>query len=264
MTRVVIANQRGGVAKTTTTHSMARFFAETGQRVLMIDTDPQGSLGLALGVMHNRRLKDFLVDGGNFSECVVHVHPSIDLICSNRDTQKAELELSSMPAGEFAFMRMFSMVDRIYDVVLIDVAPSINLIQTCAMVYARQIVIPVSMDLISVQGAAACLETMRTLNELMGINIGCVGILPTMIDRRLAMTNYILNVLEELANKNRIPLLPPIRTDATVAKAIRRRQFLIDYDPKAKVVEDYTEAGRVLSEMLNVKPKQLAGEATSA
>lgn len=257
MTRLVISNQRGGVSKTTTTHSFGRFFADQGLKVLLVDTDPQGSLGMVLGVNPQKRLKDFLVDGSAFEECIVSVHPRIDIMCSNRETQKAELTLSSMTAGEFAFMRLFGMVEKPYDVVLIDVAPSINLIQTCAMIYAKQLVIPVSMDMLSLQGAGACLETTRMLNEWMGISIECVAILPTMVDRRFTMTNFILNALEDLCNKTSIPLLPPIRTDGTVAKAMRNREFLVDFDAKSKVLEDYEIAGRQLMELLNVQPKPI-------
>jgi chromosome partitioning protein len=141
-------------------------------------------------------------------------------------------------------------VDKNYDVVLIDVAPSISLLQTCGMLYAKQLLIPVSMDPLSLQGAAASIETARTLSTLFNIPVKTVGLLPVMVDRRLQITETVLESLKAIGERAGVPLLPPIRTDATVTKATRQRQFLVDYDPKCKAVEDYNIACDALFELL--------------
>ena len=136
-------------------------------------------------------------------------------------------------AREFVFTNLFSQVERDYDAVLIDVAPSINLLQTCAMTYARSLLIPVSMDPLSLQGGGH-IETARTLSSLIRMSIWPVAILPVMVDRRLQITEVVSASLRELSVRTNIPLLPPIRTDTTVTKCSRAKQFLADFDPPSE------------------------------
>ncbi|HTS69572.1 MAG TPA: ParA family protein [Terriglobia bacterium] len=250
MTRLVILNQRGGVAKTTTVHTLARFLADRGQRVLIIDTDPQGSMGTVLGLKPTKYLHDFVIYNHLFKDCAVHACPGVDVLCSNRETVKTEGHLMGQVAREFVFTNLFSQVETDYDAVLIDVAPSINLLQTCAMTYARSLLIPVSMDPLSLQGAAASIETARTLSSLIRMSILPVAILPVMVDRRLQMTEVVSASLQELSARTNIPLLPPIRTDTTVTKCSRAKQFLVDFDPRAKAMEDYQHALEALLQLL--------------
>jgi chromosome partitioning protein len=157
-----------------------------------------------------------------------------------------------MTGGEFAFMRLFGKVEHWYDVVLIDVAPSISLVQTCAMLYARNLLIPVATDMLSLQGAVACLQTAHMLTELFQIEVKAAAILPVMIDRRYSLTGFVLDALEEMSEKWSVPLLPPIRTDGTVPRAERAKMFLADYDPRCKALEDYTAAASRLMSLLDV------------
>jgi cellulose biosynthesis protein BcsQ len=111
------------------------------------------------------------------------------------------------------------------------------------MVYTRRVLIPVAMEILSVQGAMASLEAARTLNTMFAnsyhLPVETVGMLPVMVDRRLAMTGIILDTLEQIAEKTGVPRLSPVRTDTSVVKANKERQFLADFDPKSKALEDY-------------------------
>jgi chromosome partitioning protein len=249
MIRAVISNQRGGVAKTTSTVNMARYFADQGSKVLIIDTDPQGSVGSVLGLQPQNTLHSFVVKKLAFRECLVSAHANIDVMCSSRDTVQTEAILMGEVARELTFANLFPAVDRAYDLVLIDVAPSISLLQSCAMLYAQNLIIPVSMDGLSLQGAVAAIETARTLSDLFRVPIRPMAILPVMVDRRLQLTEVILDSLKSVSEKYDTPILPQIRTDAVVSKASRRGQFLVDFDPKCKAFEDYTAACRELSRM---------------
>jgi chromosome partitioning protein len=250
ITRLVILNQRGGVAKTTTAHTLARLLADRGRKVLIIDTDPQGSVGTVLGLKPTKYLHDFVVYNHLFKDCAVRAYQGIDVLCSNRETVKTEAHLMGQVAREFVFTNLFSQVERDYDAVLIDVAPSINLLQTCAMTYARSLLIPVSMDPLSLQGAAASIETARTLSSLIRTPIRPVAILPVMVDRRLQITEVVSASLQELSVRTNIPVLPPIRTDTTVTKCSRAKQFLVDYEPRAKALEDYHYSLDILLNLL--------------
>jgi chromosome partitioning protein len=237
--RLVISNQRGGVSKTTTTTTLAREFADRNKRVLVVDTDPQGSVSSVLSLKPEYGLYNFVIEKLRLDDCIVAVSKNLHVLCSSRETTKVETILMGNVAREHAFSQLFSMVEKNYDVVLIDVSPSITLLQTCAMVYAEQVLIPIGMDTLSFQGAMASIEASKSLNQLLRANIRTVGLLPVMVDRRLAMTTTVLEGLEGLSVGMSIPLLHAIRTDQSVTKAARAGQFLIDYDPKCKAAEDY-------------------------
>lgn len=253
MIRLVISNQRGGVAKTTTVTTLARVFAEMGKKVLIIDTDSQGSVASILNLKPENYLYNFLVNNQAFRDCIVEAAPNVDVMCSNRRTVEAEAVFMGVTGREMAFDNVFPLEDHHYDVVLLDVAPSITLLQTCSMVYAKAILIPVAMDPLSLQGAMASIQTAASLNKLFRLNVKVAGILPVMVNRRLRMTDMIMNSLEELAQTHQIPLLPPIRTDTAVNQAAKARRFIADFDPKSKAVEDYTEAARQLLQHVNGK-----------
>jgi chromosome partitioning protein len=183
----------------------------------------------------------------------VQAHPLIDVLCSNRETTQTENILMGQLAREMTFANLFPKVDQPYSVVLVDVAPSITLLQTCAMIYAQQVLIPVAMDPLSLQGAAASIETARTLNKLFQTHIRPVAFLPVMIDRRLQMTQVILESLNDLSSHFSVPMLHAIRTDSTVTKCARAKQFLADYDPKCRALEDYNAAAAQLLDLVKDK-----------
>jgi chromosome partitioning protein len=258
--KLVVSNQKGGVAKTTTVLSMARYFADQGRRVLVIDTDPQGCVAMTLGLKPERYLSHFVIHNHTFQSCLTSAGERIDIIASNRETVQAEAVLLNVPAREMSFSHLFSRFDVAYDVVLIDVAPSINMMQTCAMVYARQMLIPISMDTLSLQGAVACLQTAQFMNEMYRVEIKPVAFLPVMMDKRFQMTALTLDALTQYSTRYNVPVLPGIRTDQTVVRCARAKQFLSDFDPKSKAWEDYTVATGQLAEILNgeLKPSEKA------
>lgn len=250
MKRIVIANQRGGVGKTTTTITLGRYFADKGMKVLVIDADPQGSVGLVLGLRPEKYLHHFLVHNDALADCVCAARPTMDVLCGSRDTTVVEAALLGVPGKERAFSAHMEHAAGSYDVVLIDVPPSINLLQTCSMLYAGSLLIPVAMNMLSLQGAAACLQTASLLAAAFQQPIRPLALLPVMVDRRFSLTEYILRALEEMSEQYRVPLLHAVRTDGTVARAERARQFLIDYDARCKALEDYTIAALQVEELL--------------
>ena len=265
MLRLVITNQRGGDTKTTTTTTLARYFADQGRRVLIIDTDPQGSVSVILGMKAgDKNLHNFLVKNHNFEDCLVSPHPNIDVLNSSRDTVATEATLMGQTARELTFRNVFPNHDSKYEVVLIDVAPSISLLQTCAMIYAQQFIIPVSMDPLSLQGAAASIETARTLTRLFNIIITPVAILPVKVDRRYQITTTILRSLDEIAKRNDIPILPVIRTDAVPTKASRAKKFLADFDPTCRAMEDYAVAFGALADLVQNQLGLIEGQHVEA
>jgi chromosome partitioning protein len=210
-------------------------------RVLIVDADPQGSVSVILGLKPKAFLYDFVIEKLALRECLVSAHPRIDVICGNRKTTEAETIVMGLPFREHIFEHLLSEHEKNYDVVLIDVGPSISLFQTCAMVYAQRVLVPVDMDILSVQGAIACIHAADTLNRMLGgsLDIRILGLLPIKLNRRLAITEVVLNTLESISERRNVTIFEGIRTDQSVVKAARARQFLADYDPKSKALEDY-------------------------
>ena len=244
MIRLVVCNQKGGVSKTTTTLCMARCFADMGLKVLLIDTDSQGSLATSLGIKFTNSIYHFLVNNYRLQDCVNQVHEKIDVLCSTRQTIEVEGILTPRPGRELIFKTMLEPVESQYDAVIIDVAPSITLLQSCALMYAQQALIPLTMDPLSLQGAYAVLQTAWSL----------------MVDKRLAMTDLIYQSIDTISKEHSLPILHSIRVDSTVQKATRSKQFLQDFDPKCKAVEDYRTATEQLLDHLKgqLDAKQLA------
>ncbi|MFT4114456.1 ParA family protein [Silvibacterium sp.] len=247
---LTVSNQRGGVSKTTSSVILADIFAKRGKRVLLVDADPQGSIAALLGLKPTAFLHDLLIRRVAFRECLTSPRANLDIICGNRFTTEAETITMNLPFREFVFKHTLGEYEKNYDVILIDVAPSISLFQTCAMVYTQRVLIPVDMDILSVQGATASIQAGDMLNGMLssGVNVRVAGLLPVKVDRRLAITDVVLNTLTDISKKRKVPLFPSIRTDQSIVKAARHKQFVADYDPRSKAYEDYEAVADRLQE----------------
>ena len=161
------------------------------------------------------------------------------MLCSNRDTLEAEQRATGTIGRERIFENIFQPIEDQYDAVLIDIGPSLSLMQICAMVYTTDYVIPISMDALSVTGATAFFNTAQQLEVQIKKSCRCVGLLPTIVDHRYQNTEMVMKMIQLISENYKVPVFPGIRTDSVVAKAIRQRQFIADVDPKAKCLEDY-------------------------
>jgi chromosome partitioning protein len=176
------------------------------------------------------------------------VHPNLDVMPGNRETRTTEDIIAGQMARERYLELAFKPAEEGYDAIIFDVSPSISWFQTCAMYYTRQVLIPIAMEPLSVQGATAAAQVVRSMNEMFNLNppVRVIGLLPTIVNRRLQMTDTVLETLAAMADRQGAPLLPAIRTDTAVVKAARHKKFLADFDKSSKALEDYKHVTQIL------------------
>src|SRR4051794_11278192 len=195
---IAFANQKGGVAKTTTTLNLAVAFKERGFRVLVIDLDPQGNLTMSQGLNPDtieRSMYDVLVHRIPIEEIIVE--REIDLAVSSIDLAGAELSLSSQIGRERALEKALrSVLDR-YDFVLIDTPPSLGLLTINAFVAAGGVIVPVQCEYLSLRGLAQLENTLEMVRENLNPRVQVIGILPTMFDRRVTHAREAEEMLRE-------------------------------------------------------------------
>ena len=194
MIRVAIANQKGGVGKTTTAINIATAMAATGWKVLLIDLDPQGnaSTGIGVGTAERERSSyDLLVDQAPLAECVMQTRiPGLDLIAATVDLSGAEVELVSV---ENRTQRLAEALagDTEHDICFIDCPPSLGLLTLNALCAADTLLVPLQCEFFALEGLSQLLQTVERVQQRFNPDLGIVGIALTMFDRRNRLTDQV-------------------------------------------------------------------------
>jgi len=268
MIKLMIGNQKGGVGKTTTAITMARCLADRGLRTLLIDSDPQGSVTVTLRMKPEAYLADFIVNQLRLPDCIVAAAPNLHVLCGNRETTAMEQRIFTMYGREHVFQNAFRIYEGSYDAVIVDVAPSISLLQACSMVFCQNVLIPISMDTLSVSGAGATIFSAKTIGDSVRVPIRPLALLPTIVNRRYGLTDVVMKMIEQLSQTYDIPVLNAIRTDQVIGKAARLHRMVVDVDDKAKALEDYEAATSSILELLGIQgpaqPEQEQGQGVAA
>jgi chromosome partitioning protein len=252
MIKLMVGNQKGGVGKTTTAITIARCLADRGLRTLLIDSDPQGSIAVTLRLKPEAYLADFILNQLRLPDCVVTVADQLDVLAGNRETTAMEQRIFTMYGRELVFQNAFGMYEEKYDAIVVDVAPSISLLQACSMVFCQNVLIPISMDTLSVSGAGATIFSANTIGDSVRVPIRSVALLPTIVNKRFGLTDVVMKMIDQLSDSYKIPILDTIRTDQIIGKAARAHKMVADLDPKAKALEDYEAATTSLLEIFKV------------
>ena len=247
-TRVIaFANQKGGVAKTTTTLNLAVAFKEKGLRVLAVDLDPQGNLTMSQGLNPDsieRSMFDVLVHRIPIDEII---HPAeVEIAVSSIDLAGAELALSSMIGRERALEKALAPVRDRYDFILIDTPPSLGLLTINALVASSGVIVPVQCEYLSLRGLVQLENTMAMIRENLNPEVHVEGILPTMFDRRTLHSREAIEILRE--NFGELVFNTRIRKTIRYAEAPVKGQSIMAYDPTGEAAEVYRDLAK---EVLN-------------
>ena len=252
---IVFANQKGGVAKTTTTLNLAVAFKEQGFRVLVIDLDPQGNLTMSQGMNPDsieRSMFDVLVHRLPISE-IIHA-AEVDVAVSSIDLAGAELALSSMIGRERALEKSLLEVRDDYDFIMIDTPPSLGLLTINAFVAATGVIVPVQCEYLSLRGLVQLENTLAMVRENLNPDVKIEGILPTMFDRRTLHSREAVEILEE--NFGDLVFKTRIRKTVRYAEAPVKGSSVLKYDPSGTAAEAYRDLAKEVLD--GAKPREHA------
>jgi chromosome partitioning protein len=243
---IALANQKGGVAKTTTTLNLGVALVERGKRVLCVDLDPQSNLTMSQGVDPDeldRTMFDVLVHKTPLEDVILE--REIDLAASSIDLAGAELALSSMIGRERALQKALLPVRSRYDYVLIDTPPSLGLLTINALTAADGVIVPVQCEYLSLRGLIQLENTLNMIRENLNPDVRIAGILPTMFDGRTLHSREAVEILEE--NFGDLVYETKIRKTIRYAEAPVKGTSVLKYDSKGKAAKAYRDlAGEVL------------------
>ena len=258
---LVISNQKGGVGKTTTAISLGAALVEHGQRVLIIDLDPQANATSGLGAGKNSAIYGVLLKEQPIKESVVHTElEGLDLIPSGPDMAGAEVELVPVMAREFRLREALRGAADTYDTVIVDCPPSLGLLTVNALAAGDAVVVPVQCEYYALEGLAQLLDTIEAVRKRLNSRLEVLAIVLTMEDRRNRLS---MQVIEEV--RKHFPLLVArtrIPRTVRLAEAPSHGMPISVYDPQSRASKAYGElALEVESRMKSREPIALAGSA---
>jgi chromosome partitioning protein len=244
---IAFANQKGGVAKTTTTLSLGAALAELEQRVLTVDLDPQGALTYSMGVDPDsleETVNDVLVRRLPLEKILIT--REVDLVPSNIDLAGAEAVLLAKTGREYALERALRDVAGAYDYVLIDCPPSLGILTINGLTAASEVVIPLLCEALSHRGVGQFMETVEDIRHFTNPNLEILGLLPTMYDGR---SRHAREVLDDVGLRYRLEVLePPVRKSIRFAEASREGRSILAYAPHHPGAEAYRKIARYIHE----------------
>ncbi|HVO55433.1 MAG TPA: AAA family ATPase [Solirubrobacterales bacterium] len=240
---IAFANQKGGVAKTTTTLNLAVALAESGHRVLCIDLDPQGNLTMSQGIDPDKvetSLYDVLVNDVPISEIIVK--REIDIAVASIDLAGAEIAMSTKIGRERSLEKALKEVDGEYDFVCIDTPPSLGLLTINALTAANKVIVPVQCEYLSMRGLVQLQNTLRMIQENLNPDVHIEGILPTMLDSRTVHAKEAVEILEE--NFGDLVFRSRIRKAIKFAEAPVKGSSVLKYDSGSSAANYYRELAK--------------------
>lgn len=247
MARIIaISLSKGGVGKTTTAVNLAAGLAQRGKTVLALDLDTQGQLSKSLGVVTSYTLADFVTGDVSADEAVVYARDNMWLIAGGRKLAELKRDIARKDIRpEMTLAEALEPIDSIYDFVILDTAPSWDVLNVNALFYATEVIVPVSMEVLSVQGLADFNESVAGIKRY-HTDLNLKYILPTFYDRRVKKSD---EILDQLKGFYQAGLCSPIRYNVRLSEAPGFGETIFEFSPGSVGARDYQQlVERILSD----------------
>jgi chromosome partitioning protein len=243
---MAVANQKGGVAKTTTAHSIGAAAAEGGRRVLLVDLDPQACLTWSTGTDPDdldASLHDVLLGRVPAETAVVKVG-DLSLLPSNIDLAGTEVHLVARTGREYVLRRALQPLLAEYDLILVDCPPSLGILTINGLTAAGEVLVPLQCETLSHRGVGQLLETIDDVRSYTNPDLAVLGVVATMYDGRTNLSREVVAAVREQYGLE--VLEPPVPKSVKVAEAPGRGRSVLGHAPRSKAAEAYRELARVI------------------
>ena len=244
MNRVIaIANQKGGVGKTTTAINLSACLADLGKKVLALDLDPQGNMTSGLGVDKDeieRSVYDLIIGNAGIEECICkNVLDNLDVLPSNIDLSAAEIEMIGIENKEFILKNEMEKIKDDYDFVIIDCPPALSMLTINAMTTADSVLVPIQCEYYALEGLTQLIHTIELVQERLNSSLQIEGVVFTMYDARTNLSLQVVENVKDNLNQNIYKTIIP--RNIRLAEAPSYGMPINMYDPKSAGAESYMQ-----------------------
>ncbi len=260
---ICIANQKGGVGKTTTSVNLSSALAKIGKEVLLLDMDPQGNASSGLGVKRHEasdsNIYDVLIGEKKMKDVVVKTQiPRLSLVCATPDLVGAEIELVEMPDREFRLKKAIQeWAHSEFDYILIDCPPSLGLLTLNALSAAHSFLVPLQCEYYALEGLSQLLKTAGIIKKNLNAELHIEGIVLTMFDSRNNLSHQVVSEIKNHFGPKVFSAIIP--RNVRLSEAPSHGQSILDYDPKSIGAQKYQELAEEL--VMRNKPAERSLEA---
>jgi chromosome partitioning protein len=246
MRKIAIVGFKGGIGKTITCVNLGAALALRGRQVLLIDTDTQANVSIALGIQgDDKTLADVLMRKAEAEACVLPARENLHLLPSSLSLFKAQQRLVLEMARDKAFVELFAGLSG-YDYQLVDCAPSLSLLTINAVAYVEEVFIPVSMEMLALAGARHFMRYLREISRILGRGAAIRLIIPTFFDPRRRVSGIVLrSLIDEFGSR----VTHPIRIDTKLSEAPGEGKTIFEYAPGGRGATDYAQLADLVEAM---------------